>query len=269
MNASINSKRRQTPRRTVIKLGTRVLTSGIGRLNTARIRKICHEVAKEHAQQESVIIVSSGAVGLGMGRLGIRERPTELSSLQKCAAVGQSILTETWQKGFTPFGLKVAQLLLTRDDVRIPTRYESFKALLEELLLEGIIPIVNENDSISTEEITFGDNDILSALVASAVGAKLLLILSTVEGLIDRGGTGRCVEYVKTITPAIEAMAGDTDGPTTVGGMITKIQAAKIATSAGCTVFLGRGSKPEIISQAFKGIAAGTWFASSQETASG
>ena len=261
-------KPQPSSRRAVIKLGTRLLTSRIGQLNTSRIHKICIQVAQLQAQKHAVIIVSSGAVGLGMGALGLKQRPTKLSSLQKCASVGQSILIETWQKGFSPLGLTAAQLLLTREDVSTPSRYTSLKALIEELLDEGIIPIVNENDSVSTEEITFGDNDVLSALVARAAGARLLLILSTVEGLIDRAGTGRCVEVVKKITPEIEAMASGPESMATVGGMITKVQAAKIATSAGCTVFLGSGSRPQIISQAFNGTATGTWFEATPENKS-
>ncbi len=253
-------------RRVVIKLGTGILTFGIGELDTKRINKICHAVDQLLRQGLQVIIVSSGAVGLGMNRLGLTKRPTKLSSLQKCAAVGQSILIETWQKGFKPLGLNVAQLLLTREEVRVRSRHVAFKDLLEELLSEGIVPVVNENDSVSAEEIKFGDNDILAALLASVSKADLLIILSTVRGLIDRKGSGDIISVVEKITRGIEAVAKGATSITSVGGMSSKIQAAKIATHSGCGVFIGSGYRPEIIAKIFAGQAEGTFFVPNKQS---
>lgn len=252
-------------RRLVIKLGTGILTSGIGERNTARIDGICTQVAQLQRQGKQILIVSSGAVGMGMGRLGLKKRPTKLSSLQKCAAIGQSLLIENWQRGFNPFGLHVAQLLLTREEVRSRNCHVAFRDLLEELLSEGIIPIINENDSVSTDEFKFGDNDILAALIASVIKAGLLTILSTAPGLIDRKGDGSLISVVEMLTPEIEAMAEGSSSATAVGGMISKLQAAKIATQSGCGLFIGSGHHPEILSQIFTGQARGTFFIPAQQ----
>lgn len=250
----------QSAKRVTIKLGTGILTSGIGQLDTGRIEALCREVAALRAAGRQVIIVSSGAVGLGMGRLGLRQKPKRLASLQKCAAVGQSRLTETWQKAFDPHGIVVAQLLLTRDDVRSRTRHVALKELLAELLADGIVPIVNENDSISADEIKFGDNDVLSALVSSLVEADLLCILSTARGLENRAGDGEIIPVVESLTAEHRAMAGGTESPTGTGGMTTKLQAAEIATRSGCAVFIGSGRDPAIVARLFNGTAEGTLF---------
>lgn len=253
-------------RRVVVKVGTGVLTSGLGQLNAGQIPKICRSVSHLHKCGRQVIVVSSGAVGLGMHRLGLTKRPSKLSSLQKCAAVGQSILIETWQKGFKPHGLNVAQLLLTREDVRARSRHVAFKDLLEELLAEGIVPVINENDSVSTAEFQFGDNDILAALLASVSKSELLILLSTVPGLMDRKTNGRLISVVEKITRDIELVAKGTSSVTAVGGMSSKIQAAKIAIQSGCGVFIGNGYEPEIIEKIFMGQAEGTFFVPSKQT---
>ncbi len=250
----------ENARRVVIKLGTGVLTSGSGDLNTDVVAGIAHEIAALKQRGLQVVLVSSGAVGLGRGRLGLTRRPTRLAALQKCAAVGQSLLTELWQQAFAPHGIHVGQLLLTREDVRSRKRHVAIKDLFEELLSEGIVPIVNENDTVSAAEIKFGDNDVLSALVASMTKSQLLLILSTAPGLVDMKGSGEILPVVETITPAIEAMAGGTGTVVGTGGMITKIQAARLATKSGCGVFIGRGAKPSIIADLFAGHATGTIF---------
>lgn len=248
------------PRRVVIKLGTGVLTSGIGQLNTARIDALAAGVAGLRAQGVEVIVVSSGAVGLGMGRLGLQKKPADLSRKQACAAIGQSLLMQTWQRGFDPHRLTAAQVLLTREDLRSRERHLGVKACLEELIAYGTIPVINENDTVSAAEIKFGDNDTLSAMVASLVGAQHLLILSTAPGLIDLKGTGKIVPVVEKITPEIEAMAGGTTDVTATGGMISKISAAKIALRAGCGVFIASGAEPDIIARLLGGSGPGTFF---------
>ena len=190
-------------KRVVIKLGTGVLTSGIGNLDTARIAALCSQINTLREREIEVIVVSSGAVGLGMGKLLLEKRTKDLATLQACAAVGQSILINNWQQGFDPHGLTVAQILLTREDLRAKHRHNAVFNTIERLLANGIVPIVNENDTVSAAEIKFGDNDTLSALVASVANADMLFILSNIPGLIDMEGTGEVVPIVNAITPEI------------------------------------------------------------------
>src|SRR3954467_9226139 len=250
----------KTARRVVIKLGTGVLTSGIGQLDTARIAAVCAEIAALRARGTEVIVVSSGAVGLGMGALKLERRPKELSKKQACAAIGQSRLMQTWQAGFAPHNLTVAQVLLTHDDLRVRSRYLGVQETLGQLIAYGTIPVINENDTVSAAEIKFGDNDTLSAMVASLTHANYLIILSTAPGLIDMKGTGKIVPVVEKISAEIEAMAGGTTSETAVGGMVSKITAAKLATRAGCGVFIASGAEPEIIARLLAGRGAGTFF---------
>ncbi|MEO5959913.1 MAG: glutamate 5-kinase [Opitutaceae bacterium] len=248
------------PRRVVVKLGTGVLTTGIGQLDTARIAAVCAEIAALRARHAEVLVVSSGAVGLGMGALKLERRPKELSKKQACAAIGQSRLMQTWQAGFAPHRLTVAQVLLTHEDLRGRERYLGVKETLRQLIAYDTIPVINENDTVSGAEIKFGDNDTLSAMVASLVEADYLVILSTAPGLIDMKGTKQIVPVVERITPEIEAMAGGTTSETATGGMISKISAAKLATRAGCGVFIASGSEPEILARLFAGRGPGTFF---------
>lgn len=252
------------PRRIVVKLGTGVLTSGIGELNTARISAVCAEIAALRSRGTEVLVVSSGAVGLGMGALNLAKRPKDVSKKQACAAIGQSRLMQTWQAGFAPFGVTVAQVLLTHEDLRARDRYLGIKQCLEQLLAYQTVPIINENDTVSASEIQamlkFGDNDTLSAMVASLTAAQYLVILSTVPGLIDLQGSRRIVPVVDKITPEIEAMAGGTTSETAVGGMVSKISAARVATKAGCGVFIAGGDEPEILQRLFSGRGPGTFF---------
>ena len=247
-------------KRVVIKIGTGVLTSGIGQLDTSRIEALCQQVDMLKRKGIEVILVSSGAVGLGMGKLSLHKRPKELASLQACAAVGQSILINTWQKGFDPHELTVAQILLTREDLRSRHRHNAVFATIERLLAKGLVPIVNENDTVSAAEIKFGDNDTLSALVASVTNADLLFILSNIPGLIDMQGTGSVIPCVAAITPEIEAMAQGTSQTTSVGGMISKLSAAKIAQRAGCGVLIGSGHDSELFDKLLAGQEIGTYF---------
>lgn len=259
----MNSVLPTAPRRVVVKLGTGVLTSGVGQLDHARIAAVCAGLAALRRTGAEVIVVSSGAVGLGMGRLGLKKRPAELAKKQACAAVGQSLLMQTWQRGFEPHGLTVAQVLLTHEDLRERSRHLGVKAALTEILAYGAIPVINENDTVSAAEIKVGDNDTLSAMVASLAAAQYLVILSTAPGLIDLKGTGEIVPVVEKITPAVEAMAGGTTSETAVGGMATKIFAARLATRAGCGVFIASGAEPDVLAKIFGGRNPGTFFAPS------
>jgi glutamate 5-kinase len=256
---------RRRPERVIVKLGTGVLTSGVGRLNTERIAHVCGQIAALRASGTEVIVVSSGAVGLGMGRLALARRPAEVAKKQALAAVGQSLLMETWQRGFAPHGITVAQVLLTHEDLRARARFLGVKETLAQVIGYGAVPVINENDTVSAAEIDqpgggFGDNDTLSAMVASLVGAKFLLILSTAPGLVDMRGTGRVVPVVEKISPEIEAMAGGTTSETAVGGMRSKLSAARIATKSGCGVFIASGAEPDIIPRLLSGTGPGTFF---------
>jgi len=247
-------------RRVVIKLGTGILTSGIGKLDNNRIRSIGQQVAELRALDLDVIVVSSGAIGLGMGKLNLKKRPSDLATLQACAAIGQTILIDMWQDALSPHGITAAQILLTREDLRGGKRHISIKNSFEKLLELGIVPVVNENDTVSTEEIKFGDNDVLSAIVASLTQSQLLIILSVISGLLDKKGTGKVVTVVEKITAEINEMAQGTASETSVGGMTSKIEAARIATRSGCGVFIGSGRKPGIITDLLNGKADGTFF---------
>jgi glutamate 5-kinase len=255
---------RTHPRRVVIKLGTGVLTSGAGRLDTARIAAVCAEIAAWKSRGTEVLVVSSGAVGLGMGALQLARRPKDVTKKQACAAIGQSLLMQTWQEGFAPFGVTVAQVLLTHEDLRARDRYLGIQRCLEQLIAYGTVPIINENDTVSAAEIhallKFGDNDTLSAMVASLTQSQYLVILSTAPGLIDLKGSGEIVPVIERITPEIEAMAEGTISELAVGGMVSKISAARLATKAGCGVFIASGVEPEILTRIFSGRNPGTFF---------
>jgi glutamate 5-kinase len=249
-------------RRIVVKLGTGVLTSGVGQLNEQRIGAICAQIAGLRRRGTEVIVVTSGAIGLGMGRLGLTKRPKEVTKKQACAAIGQSLLMQMWQRGFDPHGLIAAQVLLIHDDLRVRSRYLAARQTFARLFDYGAVPVVNENDTVSAAEIMikFGENDTLSALVASLVQAQYLVILSIAPGLIDLKGTGQVVPVVEKITPEIEAMAGGTASETAIGGMISKISAAKLATKSGCGVFIASGAEPDILDKLFSGRSPGTFF---------
>lgn len=245
--------------RVVVKIGTQTLTGGARRIDVRRVQSLCAQVAALRKRGIEVIIVSSGAVGLGMGVLGFEERPKDLASLQACAAIGQTLMIETWRTSLAHHQLTAAQILLTHEDVRGRKRHLSARQTLERLLEIGAIPIVNENDTVSADEIKFGDNDLLSALVASLSQASLLVILTTARGLLDLR-TDSLIPVVENITPEIEALAHGTADPTATGGMTTKLSAAKVAMRSGCGVFIGDGKEPNLLLQLLQGTAVGTFF---------
>lgn len=257
-------------KRIVVKLGTGVLTSGVGRLELGKMGALCAQIAEAKRRGVEVVLVSSGAVGLGMGKLGLKARPKDIRKVQMCAAVGQSILIQTWEELFAPFGIAVAQILLTRDDVDVLPRHKSVRELLDGLLKAGVVPIINENDCISAAELNmkFGDNDVLSSLVAALSKADSLMIFSTAYGLVDMKGTGEVVKTVSKITPEIRAMAGGTSSATAVGGMKTKIKAAEIATKSGCDVYIARGDAQNVLLDILDGKNPGTKFCAAAKVAS-
>ena len=208
------------------------------------------------------MLVTSGAVGAGMGALGYEKRPSELAELQACAAVGQSRLMAIYEKLFAAHGLIVAQVLLTHDDLEHHERHLNARNTLVTLLGRGVVPIINENDAVSFTEIKFGDNDKLSALVASLLPADLLVILTTVDGVIENFGKAnpRTISVIETIDDAIEEMAGGTDSATAVGGMASKIQAAKIVVRSGIPLVIASGKKKQVLARVLAREDEGTLF---------
>lgn len=252
----------KTADRLVVKLGTGVLTDSRKQPDLAQLEQLVGQVAELRKRGKEVTLVSSGAVGAGMGALGHQKRPSELAELQACAAVGQSRLMATYEKLFAAHDLSVAQVLLTHDDLQHHDRHLNARNTLVTLLRHGVIPIINENDAVSVTELKFGDNDKLSALVASLLPADLLVILTTVDGLIEHFGTSnaRTVSQVDKIDAALEAMAGGTDSATAVGGMTSKIQAAKIAIRSGIPLVIASGRKKKALVRVVQGEEEGTLF---------
>ncbi|MGC9451395.1 MAG: glutamate 5-kinase [Oceanipulchritudo sp.] len=247
-------------RRVVVKIGTNSLAERGGGIRTDRIRDLCAQIAGLHGKGFEVLVVSSGAIGMGLGKLGLKRRPSDLASLQACAAVGQPCLMEAWQRCLESEGMGTAQILLTREDIRGRKRHLNVRNTLEKLLSARIVPVVNENDTVSADEIRFGDNDVLSALLASLLKADLLVILSTIPGLMEQQGKGALIPVVEAITKDIESMAGGARDEQSTGGMVTKIEAARLATHSGCGVFIGSAGEPDILEEIRVGKARGTFF---------
>ena len=248
-------------KRVVIKLGTGLLSAGNGTIRTERISQISFGISQLKSQGIDVMVVSSGAVGLGMGKLGLEKRPKDLSLLRSCASIGQSELMHAWKSALENHHLTAAQILLTREDFNQHARSQKVCETIETLLEKEVIPVVNENDSITDVELKFGDNDVLSALLGSLCQADLLVILTTAQGLMTSVDSGVLVPFVSEITPEIERMAEGTTSATAVGGMSTKVEAAKVATKSGCAVFIGSGENPGRLPHIIEGKSEGTFFA--------
>lgn len=248
--------------RIVVKLGTGVLTDARKQPDLAQFEQLVAQMAAQRRQGREVVLVTSGAVGAGMGVLGYDKRPAELAEQQACAAIGQSRLMSTYEKLFAKHDLHVAQVLLTHDDLQHHERHLNARNTLVRLLRHGIVPIINENDAVSFTEIKFGDNDKLSALVACLLPADLLIILTTVDGVIENYGqpNARVLDVIESITPEIDAMAGGTTSATAVGGMTSKIQAAKIVSRSGIPLVIAPGKKPDAIERVLRAESEGTLF---------
>jgi glutamate 5-kinase len=233
--------------RLVIKVGTSLIAPG-GRIDTKQLRSLVDQL---DLPNHEFLIVSSGAIASGMANLGLKERPSNVRLMQACAAVGQSALMHTYEQVF--FGKKiVAQLLLSSDDFTAPARYKNLQNTLDQLLRLGVVPVVNENDSVSVRELegAFGDNDELSALLAAAVNADWLLLLTDVDGFyVPNGRRPRMVRTIRKLTPAMEALCSG-HGKLGRGGMRSKLRAAKMASDAGVSVAIVNGRDPEAVSKA-------------------
>jgi glutamate 5-kinase len=248
--------------RLVVKLGTGVLTDSRKQLDLAQMEQLVAQIASLRRGGKDVVLVSSGAVGAGMGALGCRKRPTAAAELQACAAVGQSRLMTAYDRLFAQFDLHVAQVLLTHDDLQHHERHLNARNTLLTLLARGVVPIINENDAVSVTELKFGDNDKLSALVACLLPADLLVILTTVDGVIENFGRpgSRRIPLIPTIDDLVEGMAGGTDSATAVGGMSSKIQAAKIVVRSGIPLVIASGRKQAVLARLLGGADEGTLF---------
>lgn len=248
--------------RIVVKFGTGVLTDSRKQPDPAQLEQLVAQVAELRKAGRELVLVTSGAVGAGMGALGHEKRPNELAELQACAAVGQSRLMAIYEKLFAQHNLHVAQVLLTHEDLEHHERHLNARNTLVTLLNRGVVPIINENDAISFTEIKFGDNDKLSALVASLLPADLLVILTTVDGVIENFGKAnpRTIPVIEQIDTAVEKMAGGTDSITAVGGMASKIQAAKIVVRSGIPLVIASGKKKEVLAGIVAGEDEGTLF---------
>ncbi len=249
--------------RVIIKIGSNIIADEKG-LNQRRIASIVAEIAKIHAQGHEVVVVSSGAVAAGMKRLGLKSRPSDIKHKQAAAAVGQSALMWIYEKYFAKHGVKVAQILLTRDAFYDRARYINAKNTILTLLDYQVIPIINENDSVSIDEIKFGDNDQLASLVAGLCDSQRLIILSDVDGLYTkdpkRFKDARLIETVEEITPELEAIAEITSSRYGTGGMYSKLMAAKRAMDYGITTNIINGNIRGLISKIINGQRCGTEF---------
>ena len=250
--------------RIVIKIGTSTLTHGTGHLNIRRVEGLCKVISDIKNSGHEVILVSSGAIGMGVGKLGLRSRPTDIPTKQAAAAVGQCELMYTYDKLFGEYHHAVAQLLITGDDVENEKRHSNFSNTLNRLLELGALPIINENDTVSTDEIVIGDNDTLAAIVAQSVSADLLVLLSDIDGLYTadphRDPNARLIPMIHEVNDEILALAGGSGTKLGTGGMVTKLQAAKICLCCGCAMVITNGNTPDHLYDILDGKPIGTTF---------
>lgn len=258
----VRSQLSKSVSRIVVKLGTGVLTDNQKQPDLAQMEQLVAQVAEQCRAGREIVLVSSGAVGSGMGALGYKKRPSLLAELQACAAVGQSRLMATYESLFARHNMHVAQVLLTHEDLQGHERHLNARNTLVTLLKHGVVPIINENDAISFTELKFGDNDKLSALVAAFLPADLLVILTTVDGVIENFGKpdARVIPTIEQVDATIEGQVGGTDSETAVGGMTSKIQAAKIVVRSGVPLVIASGRKKNVLNSILAGEEEGTLF---------
>ena len=255
-------------KRIVIKIGSNILASPEQGLNTRRLRALAKDISEVIDAGHEVVIVSSGAVAAGLKKLNLKKKPEDIQLKQAAAAIGQSSLMWAYEENFAQYGSKVAQLLLTRNDIANRLRYINAKNTLATLMSYGVIPLINENDPVAVDEIKFGDNDMRAALTAGRVEANILIILSDVEGLYskDPGKKGsKIIKNVAEITPSIEKMAGGKSSAVGTGGMYSKLLAAKQATDNGIPVVIMSGKKSSLLPRFINGKTVGTYFEPKKE----
>lgn len=260
-------------KRVIIKIGSSVLTDKKGNLSESVFDFIAGEISKIKSRNIEVIVVSSGAIASGMKKLHLSRKPTEISMKQAIAACGQSTLIWHYERAFSLFGLIVAQILITHDGLTDRKRFLNARKTITTLLEMGIIPVINENDTVAVEEIMLGDNDNLAALVTSLVEADLLILLTDTEGLYNKdprkNHDAEFISLIDQIGEEIESVAGDTLGRTTTGGMKTKIQAARTAAAFGVPTIIANGKAEATLSDIFEGRDVGTIFLPSKKSLRG
>ena len=255
--------------RLVVKVGTSTLAYPTGRMNIRRVEELCRVLSDLKNAGHEVILVSSGAIGMGVGKLSLKERPKDIPTKQAAAAVGQCELMYTYDRLFQEYNHTVAQILLTGSDFRHEDRYHNFQNTIRRLLELEVLPVINENDTIATEEIKVGDNDTLSAMVAVSIDADLLILLSDIDGLYTadphKDQNAKLIPKVDALTPEIMALGGREGSSLGTGGMKTKLHAAEICMDAGCGMIIMNGTDPSRLYDLFDGVEVGTHFVGSRE----
>ena len=250
--------------RIVIKIGTSTLTHASGHLNIRRVEALCKTISDIRNAGHELILVSSGAIGMGVSKLGLKKRPDDIPTKQAAAAVGQCELMYIYDKLFGEYHHTVSQLLITGDDTRSEVRHRNFSNTLERLLELGALPIINENDTVATEELGIGDNDTLAAIVAESVRADLLILLSDIDGLYTadprRDPDAVLLPEVTEISDEIRALAGVSGTTLGTGGMVTKLQAAEICLGCGCEMIIANGDNADVLYDILDGKPVGTRF---------
>lgn len=262
--------RKISSKKVIVKIGTSTI-SNQGDLDYKQIENIARQISDLKKEGRKFIIVTSGAIGAGCKEVGAKRKPKDVLLRQACAAIGQSKVMEAYHNAFAKYNVVVAQILLTYDDFKDKNKYSNLKNGIGELLRLGVVPIINENDVVATDEIgeTFGDNDKLSALVTTGIGADLLVMLSDVDGLYDknpkRSKDAKLIGTVTAITEDVEAMASEESSALSVGGMVTKVEAAKICMKSGCNMVIVNGEKKDVIKRVIEGYEIGTLFFGKRE----
>ena len=250
--------------RIVIKIGTSTLAYETGLLNIRRVEDLCRVISDLKNAGHEIILISSGAIGMGVGKLGLKDRPADIPGKQAAAAVGQCELMYTYDKLFGEYNHTVAQILLTKEDIEHKQRCENFRNTLFRLLELGALPIMNENDTVATDEIVIGDNDTLAAIVAANLEADLLILLSDIDGLYTcdphKHPDASLIPVVEQLTPEILSLGEGKGSSLGTGGMKTKLHAAEIAMDAGIDMVIANGSRPEVLYRITRGDAIGTRF---------
>lgn len=250
--------------RIVIKVGTSTLAHSTGRLNIRRVEELVKVMSDLKNSGHEVILVSSGAIGMGAGKLSLKGKPSDIPTKQAAAAVGQCELMYTYDKLFSEYNHTVAQILLTGSDFKNEERHQNFTNTMMRLLELDVLPVINENDTVATDEISVGDNDTLSALVAESIGADLLVLMSDIDGLYTddphKNPEASLIPEIRELTPDVMALGGDTGSSLGTGGMRTKLHAAEICTESGTDMIITNGQNPRILYDIADGKAVGTRF---------
>ena len=250
--------------RIVVKIGTSTLAYATGQLNIRRVEELCKTMSDIRNAGHELILVSSGAIGMGVGKLGLRARPRDIPTKQAAAAVGQCELMYVYDKLFSEYHHTVAQLLITADNLSNETRHANFTNTLNRLLELGAVPVINENDTVATDEIVIGDNDTLAAMVAESVEANLLVLLTDIDGLYTADPhadpTAKLLPVVHRVDDGIRALAGVSSTDQGTGGMVTKLRAAEICLNCGCEMVIANGREPRLLYDIVEGKPVGTRF---------